>query len=489
MMSTLSQRILFGLKVRQLRQELGLSFSELSARSGVSVSFLNEMEKGKKGARPEKLAALAKALQVTPEWLTSDDPGTHLAPVAALLKSNFLNELPLDMFGIDAGRVLELLSAAPLQINAFVSTLVELAQNHALGEGHFYLTAMRAYQELNNNYFPEIEEAARTCRATFGVDAREPLSLSEIKRILINGFGVKIDPSGLDKYDELRELRSVFVPKKRKLLLNGRLSPEQTAFILAKEIGFHVLGLKDRPLSSSLYQVTSFQEVLNNFKAGYFAVALMIEEHSFLQRLEQTFAQPTFDHRLMLHWMEEYGVGPDVLLQRFNVITTHWGLDHVFFHRLVYRRSDGVYRMDKELHLHPEGRRYAGRLDEQYCRRWLSSQLIRQVEESQGRTPVTGMMKATFHRTGDTYLCLGLAKPSTFREDECIGLMIGVQLNEQLHEHFAFLDTQSIPEMEINLTCERCSLMDCQERASAPVWLEQREKRQNVRDRIDRITG
>jgi hypothetical protein len=99
------------------------------------------------------------------------------------------------------------------------------------------------------------------------------------------------------------------------------------------------------------------------------------------------------------------------------------------------------------------------------------------------------MMKATFHRTGDTYLCLGLAKPSTFREDECVGLMIGVQLDDQLHQHFTFLDTQSIPEMEINLTCERCSLMDCQERASAPVWLDQREKRQNLRDRINQITG
>lgn len=488
-MSTLSERILFGLKVRQLRQEQGLSFAELSARSGVSVSFLNEMEKGKKGARPEKLAALAQALKVTPDWLISDDPGPHLAPVAALLKSNFLNELPLDMFGIDAGRVLELLSAAPLQINAFVSTLVELAQNHALGEGHFYLTAMRAYQELNNNYFPEIEEAARACRAEFGVDAHAPLSLSDIKRILINGFRVKIDPTGLDKYEDLRELRSVFEPRKRKLLLNGRLSPEQTAFVLAKEIGFHVLGLKDRPLSSSLYQVTSFQEVLNNFKAGYFAVALMIEEHSFLQRLEQTFMQPEFDHRLMLAWMQEYGVSPDVLLQRFNVITAHWGLDHVFFHRLVYRRLDGTYRMDKELHLHSEGRRYAGRLDEQYCRRWLSSQLLHQVEAHQGSEPVTGMMKATFHRSGDTYLCLGLAKPSTFRADECIGLMIGVKLDQQLQKHFAFLETQAIPEMEINLTCERCSLMDCQERASEPVWLEQRENRKKIRDQINQITG
>ncbi|MBK7343820.1 MAG: helix-turn-helix transcriptional regulator [Saprospiraceae bacterium] len=132
-MATFTDRILLGLKIRHLRQESGLSFAELSAKTGLSGSYLNEIEKGKKTPRPEKLAALAATLSVTPEWLLSEDPGPHLAPVASLLRSNFLNELPLDMFGIDLSRLLELLASAPLQINAFVSSLVELAQNHARG--------------------------------------------------------------------------------------------------------------------------------------------------------------------------------------------------------------------------------------------------------------------------------------------------------------------------------------------------------------------
>ncbi len=488
-MASLSDRILLGLKIRQLRQEKGLSFADLSVQTGLSVSYLNEIEKGKKTPRPEKLQKLADTLAVSAKWLSSDDPGPHLAPVAALLKSNFLNELPLDMFGIDISRVLDLLAGAPLQINAFVSTLVELAQNHALGEDNFYLTAMRAYQELNNNYFPDLEDAARACRAQFELDATGPLDPSLLKRVLINGYGVRIEPDGLNAYPELTSLRSVYAPKGKTLYLNARMSQEQTAFQISKEIGFHYLQLEPRPLASTPQSVTSFQQVLNNFKAGYFAVAFMIEEHSFLRRLEQAFSGTTFSSADLLHWLEEYGVSPDVLFQRFNVITAHWGLDQVFFHRMVYSPEKDHYRLDKELHLHREGRRYAGRLDEQYCRRWLSSQLIQKVTSSGHSDPATGIMKATFHRSGETFLCLGIARASSFRPGELTGVMIGVRLDKSAKKFFHFSDEPSIPHQEINLTCERCQISDCADRAAPPTILEMKKERQVVKDRIKKITG
>lgn len=488
-MSTFTDRILFGLKIRHLRQESGLSFAELSAKTGLSGSYLNEIEKGKKTPRLEKLTALAAAFSVSPEWLLSDDPGPHLAPVAALLRSNFLNELPLDMFGIDLSRLLELLANAPLQINAFVSSLVELAQNHALGEDHFYLSAMRAYQELNNNYFPDLENAARNCRAQFDLDPISPLTLSQLKRVLINEFGIRVLAGGLNQYPELGHLRSVYIPKSRELLLNANLSAEQTAFQISKEIGFHFLKLNPRPFASTTQSITSFQQVLHNFKAGYFAVALMIEEQSFLSRLEEACSTSTFDNDILLQWMAEFGVSPDVLLQRFNVITAHWKLDHVFFQRMVFRTKDQRYRLDKELHLHREDRQYAGRLNEQYCRRWLSSQLIREVAESGTDAPITGLMKVHFHDGKESYLCLGLARASAFRPDEYVGVMIGVRIDKQSRKYFRFIDDPAIPVKEVNLTCERCAIESCSDRVAPPVVLERKQQRQAIRDRIKKITG
>ena len=41
-------RYVLGLKLRRLRLERGLSLKELAARSGLAISYLSEIEKGKK---------------------------------------------------------------------------------------------------------------------------------------------------------------------------------------------------------------------------------------------------------------------------------------------------------------------------------------------------------------------------------------------------------------------------------------------------------
>ena len=57
-----NDKILFGLKVKQLRVKKGLSFAELSQKTGISVSYLNEIEKGKKYPKRDKIRGLADVL-------------------------------------------------------------------------------------------------------------------------------------------------------------------------------------------------------------------------------------------------------------------------------------------------------------------------------------------------------------------------------------------------------------------------------------------
>ena len=63
---TQNQKIIFGLKVKQLRTELKLSFEDLSKKSGISMSYLNEIEKGKKYPKADKIEILAKYLRRLP---------------------------------------------------------------------------------------------------------------------------------------------------------------------------------------------------------------------------------------------------------------------------------------------------------------------------------------------------------------------------------------------------------------------------------------
>ena len=55
--------VIFGLKLRQLREDRGLGLKELSALAGMSPSYVNEIEKGKKYPKADKILQLAEALR------------------------------------------------------------------------------------------------------------------------------------------------------------------------------------------------------------------------------------------------------------------------------------------------------------------------------------------------------------------------------------------------------------------------------------------
>ncbi len=59
---------------------------------------------------------------------------------------------------------------------------------------------------------------------------------------------------------------------------------------MAKEIGFNVLELKVRPTTYSWLDFGSFEEILNNFYASYFAGALLISKESAIEKTSEFFS-------------------------------------------------------------------------------------------------------------------------------------------------------------------------------------------------------
>jgi len=152
-----NKKLILGLKVKQHRLAKKLSFADLSNISGLSISYLNEIEKGKKYPKEDKLRLLSNTLDISFDDLLSMNLKGGLAPVGELLKSNFLNELPLELFGIELNKVIEIIANSPLKVGAFISTLVELSRTYEFKEEGFYFRALRAYQEMHLNYFDDIE--------------------------------------------------------------------------------------------------------------------------------------------------------------------------------------------------------------------------------------------------------------------------------------------------------------------------------------------
>ena len=228
-------KLIFGLKLKQLRQDKNLSLSELADKSGLSVSYLNEIESGKKYPKTDKIAVLSEALDVNYDKLVSLKLSRNLAPIGDLLDSKVLEQLPLDHYGIDINKLVVLMANAPMQLSALVATLVEMAKSSELSQNNFSRTALRTYKELNENYFGDLEKSVEIFVSKIKFANTPPVTYTALQNVINEHFGISVDEKLLNNYPELSEIRAIFIPgKTNKLVINKNLSDSQKVFILGK---------------------------------------------------------------------------------------------------------------------------------------------------------------------------------------------------------------------------------------------------------------
>ena len=481
------ERILFGLKVRQCRTALGLGFADLSELSGLSVSYLNEIEKGKKYPKTQKLKALAKALRTPVKELTQAELDGTLAPVNDLLRSNFLQEFPMGFFGIELSKVVELSAMAPKQVGAFISTLVDLSRNYSLREQNFFFGALRSYLEMHHNYFEEIEQAADRFREEFGALPSGPVQVEDfLGALLRDRFGYRVVDDGLSPFPELQGLRAVYLPSLQRLLLNGGLSPVQRAFQFGKELGFQYMGLVKRAHTSSLLRAHSCEEVLNHFKASYFSAALLIDRKSFTKDLDLLLRQSRWREDLIRQWLAKYTASPEMIFQRMsNLLPAHFGIRKFFVWRFIRSDADGVFRLDKELNLVREHLPYRNTSLEHFCGRWPSVTLLQAVNG--GREALALVQRTVVHDTGERYLCFTMARPAAPAADHTVSITLGLLIDETLEQKVGFLRDPALQEQVVNQTCERCTIADCRERLAEPSIAIAKEKNRRIHEILNHL--
>ena len=480
-----NDRIIFGLRVKQQRQALKMSFAELSKASGLSISYLNEIEKGKKHPKPDKLKALASALKIKIEDLKSQDAHQSLFAVNELLRSNFLNELPLDFFGIEVGKIAEIITNAPTKVSAFISTLLEISKNYALNKEHFYFSALRSYLQLNYSYFPELEEAVKTIVKTYKVESEERILTNDLERILMDVYGYTINREALDTRPRLKALKSLYLPESKHLLLSNNLTSIQTSLQLGKELGFNFLGLKERANTSSILNAGSFTEVHNHSKAIYFSVALHMPLEEIIDKMKLFFNKKAWNAQAFAEIMAYYQATPEMFYHRLtNILPQFFAIKQLFFLRFRKDPSRGTFEIDRELHLdarhHPHGSAFL----EHYCRRWGAISSLNRLEKlDDHEKPLIWAQRSKVWETEDEYLCLTIAWKHASRSHD-VSVTIGMLINDNLKRTIQFWDDPQIPQVIVNKTCERCAISDCKERVVPPYILAQREQAQQLNDLI-----
>ncbi len=484
-------KLVFGLKLKQLRLDKNLSLNDLSKKSGLSLSYINEIEKGKKYPKADKIIALAQAMDVAYDSLVSLKLSKRLEPISELLDSNVLTELPLELFGIDPASLLQILSDAPTKISAFVGTLIEIARNYNMSIEKFHLSALRTYQEMHDNYFDDLETEAEKFLEENKINDSNGLIKVQLEDLLTKQFNFRIEHINEKTNPEFASVRSLTIPgtPTTRILINDQLSEVQRTFILAREIGYLHLNLKNRLYTTALVEDETFEQLLNNFKASYFASAIIIQRKKLVPKLQAFFALATWQPHALLEMIDDFHTTSESFCYRLsNVLPKYFGLKQIYFSKFNNFAGQNLFEMSKEMHISKKHYPHTVK-DEHYCRRWIALTILNELADSKNPNhpkSLCSAQRSTYLDSNDEYLVVSLAQSTTVPHLN-VSVSMGIFIDDQAKKTIQFLEDPNLNKKIVNQTCERCALFDCQERVAAPIILQKRHKNEELRKALRKV--
>lgn len=492
-------RFILGLKLRTLRQERGQSLKDVAAASGLSVSYLSEIEKGKKYPKPDKLIDLAQAFDVPYDELVSLSVTDELDPLKEVFTSTLIQEFPFQLFGLAPQDVFGLVSDQPVEAGALIRTFLEIGRTYDMQVEHFLFAALRSYQQMHANYFETLEEHAAAYRAAQGWSRGIAPNARTLRALLESEYGYYIDTETLPNDPDLNDFRSVYAEDGGPtLFVNGDLTPIQQAFIYGREVGYQELDAEARATTSSWLKVESFEQVLNNFKASYFSGALLIDRAALIDDLTALFDQPTWSGQRFVDCMARYPATPEMFFYRLTELVPHvFGLDEIFFMRFHHEAGTDDFRLTKVLNMSEVAVPHGLGPKEHYCRRWPAMHLLRELAAQQahrsngapGDMPLVRAQRSHFIDNEADFFVVSAARPLSLAEGTNSCVSLGFLMTDAFMDHVQFAADPDVPHFDVNLTCERCPLpaSECAERTAPPSIYnaEQRQARQEAA--LDRL--
>jgi transcriptional regulator with XRE-family HTH domain len=487
-MDTPNFRAILAGKVKRLRKARGLTLAELGHASGLSVSYIAEIEAGKKFPKPDRILELAAALDCQYEELTSTKLDRDEDALQAFLNAPGVRDFPFEMFGVPPGDLTKLLTRSPVETTALLRALTDIARQYDIGPDHFVRAALRSYQELTGNYYESIEELAQTFGRGLAVNGQS-WTLDGLRKAVAANCGITIDETNLDD-PVLRRFKAIVLESPRRLLINPRLANSHKAFLLAREIGYQLLGLKARSQTTPSGRPQSFEHARNDFQASYFAGALLLPCHALTADLKTWLRLPTWQPEVLLQLLDKYRVSAETLVYRMSqLLPSHFGLHTHFF---KFTDAGGAFDLIKQLNLTQIPVPAGIRAHEHYCRRWVSTRLLTEFRHWRERQPKTriGPLVAAQHSRfveGDQpYFCMGLAVPTPLTPEVVNSFIVGFHDDAKFAKTVRFAKDRTIPSTIIGTTCERCPLAAeaCSDRAAPPILYQQAVAHDNQRRAI-----
>jgi hypothetical protein len=175
-----------------------------------------------------------------------------------------------------------------------------------------------------------------------------------------------------------------------------------------------------------------------------------------------------------------------------NLLPKFFNTQNIFFLRINNQPGSEKFLLTKELHLYKPQRPYGQEINEHYCRRWLALSILKELYAKQRANPqfnetLVGIQRSRYIGTTDEYLVLTLAKSGHPTPNMNISVSIGILINQETKDLIRWVEDEGIQRREVNQTCQRCAISDCNERIAAPLIIEKENRAKRIQEILNSL--
>jgi hypothetical protein len=227
------------------------------------------------------------------------------------------------------------------------------------------------------------------------------------------------------------------------------------------------MHIKDRPLTSAVIHLKSFEQLLNNFKSSYFASALLIPHDLLVADMQKFFKHKAFRADELTMLIHKYNASPEMFFHRLtNILPKTFDLQQLFFLRFHQETGSEIYDLNKELHLAGLYNPHGSKTHEHYCRRWISLNILEDLQKNNSKKIICKAQRSGYIDSENEFFCISMAYQLSSTKN--CSVTIGFLTTDIFKEKVNFWEDIQVPNKQVGVTCQRCSHTFCGERAAPP---------------------
>src|SRR5437588_884207 len=241
------KKLFVGPRFRRIRQQLGLSQTQIAAGLGISPSYINLIERNQRPVTAQILLRLAEAYDLDLRDLATSDEDRLFAELNEIFSDPLFRQI--DLPKQELRDLAEWCPGVRHPLRGLYAACTEARRGETLvaaqmadrDEGTRFeanpIERVRDLIEANRNYFPELEQAAENLRDELNVPSEELFAALATRLRERHSIVTRIMP-----VDVMRETLRRFDRHRRQLLISEMIDGPGRAFQLALQVGLAESG-------------------------------------------------------------------------------------------------------------------------------------------------------------------------------------------------------------------------------------------------------